>query len=179
MGKLVLGILFVILLQIAFFGFTSTYWSAPNESILAGKSRPAIREIHPSVQSQQIPPVASVTESTPSPPVKIPDARPAIERARVRTRSDSSDRVGKPRPLYQDRVINRPVPLQVRPENPQLSAVAPRRHTVVITDELAKMSSEKAPDVSKPKKRSFLSKSYSVVVKKPWSWMKSLASKLN
>jgi hypothetical protein len=40
-------------------------------------------------------------------------------------------------------------------------------------------STTAAVDVAKPRKRSLLAKSFSVVVKKPWGWMKSLASKLD
>lgn len=175
MGKLVLGILFVILLQIAFFGFTSTYWSAPNESIVAGKPLPGVSSARPSVDSTSVPPTTEVTEKVPSSVPKVIENR----RAAMRPRAESVHRVRKARPRDEVRVVTYPAPARIRTENTELSAVAPRRHYVVVNDELAKVSSEKPANASKPRKRSFLAKSYSVVVKKPWNWMKSIVSKLN
>jgi hypothetical protein len=177
MGKLVLGILFVILLQVVFFGFTSRYWSTSNESGLA-KSRPNVPQIvRPAEPVQSSPSAASETET---PAASQPDEvenRPLVARVRPHVKTESRDRARQSRPRHLTTRTTLVVPARPRQEEEQLSAVAPRRYAVIVTDELARTRTSKS-ESSEPKKRSFLSKSYSVVVKKPWGWMKSVASKL-
>jgi hypothetical protein len=48
--------------------------------------------------------------------------------------------------------------------------------TTITTPAAAGMKIE---DISKPRKRSFIARAAPALVKKPWNWIKSLASKLD
>jgi hypothetical protein len=50
---------------------------------------------------------------------------------------------------------------------------------VVASSKMSASASLKTKDVSEPKKRSFIAKAMPALVKKPWNWIKSLASKLD
>ena len=197
MGKFILGILAIILLQVIFFGYTSRYWSIPSEPGLV-KSRPTIPEVRQPLEITKADQAPERLDETPPP---APPTKKRIDGPTVA--SDSKVRVGS-----QPESVRRPVVLpsrepsdrnvaskQTRSYETRFSRVIPKGHTMMLVDNLAPTAGSSrsviasAPksirsttatvEDSEPRRRSLLAKSFSVAVKKPWGWMKSLASKLD
>lgn len=185
MGKFILGILAIILLQVIFFGYTSRYWSIPKEPGMV-KSRPNLPTVRrPTELAQAEPPAASVAE-VPSPARETqnrPDERRVSTSAIARPKTGSN--VAMRKRVMANRVPSRTytVKAESRPYDNRLGTVIPRGHTMVLVDKFPPARNTSGTSASvhvvKPRNRSFLAKSFSVVVKKPWGWMKSLASKLD
>ena len=181
MGKFILGILAIILLQVIFFGYTSRYWSIPSEPRLV-KSRPAAPDMRrPNDIARVETPTAPVSE----PPSSAPQTQKRSGAPATATAAAATSRYKSfsAQPIRKRAVTDRaPSNTYTARTETRFSSVIPKGHTMVLVDNLApspRAGTVATVDVDKPRKRSLLAKSFSVVVKKPWGWMKSLASKLD
>jgi hypothetical protein len=212
MGKLVLGIIGIVLLQVAFLVYSAVNKPASTDGVIAKKESPA-----PDARANRIPDISI-------PEVPPPPTAPAIAGSqRVDPRSSPpAARTSvnlKQRKDFNRKADHSPIELasrtaaSVRPVRPTESSriirtstggLIPRGHTMVLVDYLPGAAPRKTatakydrkpavvtdktvasagsrPEIAEApkKKRSFLAKTLPAVVKKPWGWMKSLASKLN
>ena len=186
MGKFILGILAIILLQVIFFGYTSRYWSIPSEPGLV-KSRPSVPDARQPNQNPKVEtPSAPVAESaSPAPQTQKRSEVREVAVAPASPAKTSAHPIRKRVVMNRDTSRTYTAKTEPRPFDTRLTTVIPKGHTMVLVDNLPPAARSAGPgatasaDVVKPRKRSLLAKSFSVVVKKPWGWMKSLASKLD
>lgn len=173
MGKLVVGILAVVLVQIAFFGYTSIYWSTQSGVELAASTSTGTRKIITS----PLPPTKDLVkpaeaEAEPAEDVSLPSA---VKKDRLRKSRATDDRSRALRsPVRKVATYRRPREVEVA----QSRLEHPRRYSVVLEDRITLSLPSPHADPPKQKKRSLFAKSFNVVIKKPWGWMRSLASKL-
>lgn len=194
MGKLVLGIFAVSLLQIAFFMYTAT--SEPSFSDVSVVRN--AREKDPQLRAANDLPEVVV----PPPPVDVPATRlserkpsASLRESRETLRSSSTQRAAV-RTVSSLRVQHRSVrPKTIKPSvvylgsrkssaeasvRPMRAApTIPKGYSMVLVDYVPPASKNRTKDISEPKKRSYLARTVPALVKKPWKWMKALASKLN
>jgi hypothetical protein len=190
MGKLVLAIAAVLLLQVAFFAYLAVsdqrYASGP---VVRSRNFPKIQE--PPLLAQQ--PQASQPETDTQSSTQSSAERPeAVNRKRAsspllarRTRRSSMEqppsglqvRAEMPKPIviyvkssppYEERNVAR-----VRGER-----VTPRDFKMSLPESSSAVASTQAKAVN-PRKRSFLARTFMPLVTKPWRFMKSVASKLH
>lgn len=203
MGKLVLGIIAVTLLQIAFFVYMAT--DRPSYT-KAGSVRTGPVAKNPELSRASAPAEVVAPSSPANPAVATPDS-PKVKTSAVTERSLASART---RPIVRDRDRAARPPARVVPMAPATSArpsrewdAPPRRSgrlipsgytmalvdyppapariktPVVTSSKMSASASIKTKEISEPKKRSFIAKAVPALVKKPWNWIKSLASKLD
>ena len=194
MGKFVLGIIAVTLLQIAFLVYLAKDSPAGQSVATIGNSSAPL--IRPSDNSdQEVTRSASVAVDIPT-PAEGESKRTTLPRERrSKTSAESSTRVSqRHRAKMQVDTAAR-----VRSHYPsdqiissgRHSPAVPRGHTMVLVDNLPlakSYSRSQTPsvvrrdvesfEIEKPRKRSYLAKAFRVV-KKPWDWAKSLGSKLD
>ena len=203
MGKLVLGIIAVTLLQIAFFVYMATDRPAYTK---AGAVKTAPVEKSP--QLTRADDLAKVI--VPSSPTTSAVARPQPEKlktsavtgrslAKVRTRLyvRGRDRAARPparvvamasatsarssrewdaAPRRSGRLIPSGYTMALVDYPPASARIRTPSTTTIRTPAAAGM---KIKDISEPRKRSFIARAAPALVKKPWNWIKSLASKLD
>lgn len=186
MEKLVLGILVVILLQIAFLAYTTTTWpgdatasisfpttSGPNNEV-SGVGHTAQLPASTAPASPDI-----VTSSITRHKTAETSERPRITRRAFRT---TRDRGFESAANFRAARVRRPAfPLE------QTTMVGPVHSTVLIQYRTraaetkvvpATLQSKAKPEI-KQRRRSFLARTLPAVFKKPWGWIKSLASKID
>lgn len=203
MGKLVLGILAVTLLQIAFFVYMATDRPAYTK---AGAVKTAPIEKSPQLTREDD--LAEVV--VPSSPATPAVTRPQPEKLKTSAMTGRSVASVRTRPNLRERDRAARTPDRVLASAPATSTsssrerdAAPRRsgrlipsgYTMALVDyppatariktptitriNTPAVASIKTKDISKPGKRSFIARAAPALVKKPWNWIKSLASKLD
>lgn len=189
MGRLILGILFVILLQVVFFGYTSRYWSNSDEVAVAppvaAPILPAETPELPSLQTQSIPPTQAesirrseghaedlAVRKSPRPIVTRPRVTPTVAK-RATPRYSSLRRIHTT--PWKTTVIK----VRNESESERIAAVAPRNPVTSAEYAFVAQDRKQAQEGPRRKKRSIIGKTYSLVVKKPWGWMKAIAAKLD
>ena len=189
MGKLVLAIAAVLLLQIAFFSYLAVsdqeYATGPvvrtrnfpesQESLLARQPQPS----QPETDTQDLTPSAA---ERPEAADRKSASAPLLARRTVRTSSAKRPsglqvRAEMPKPTiiyvkssppYEERRVAR-----VRGER-----VSPRDFKMSLPESSPAVATSQAK-VSSPLKRSFFARTFMPLVRKPWRFMKSVASKLH
>lgn len=203
MGKLVLGIIAVTLLQIAFFVYMAT--DRPSYS-KAGPARTGPLAKTPELSRAPAPP-GVIAPSSPTTPADANPEPPKVKTSVVTERSLAAVRA---RTIVRDRDRAARPPTRVIAMAPAASArssrewdAPPRRSgrlipsgytmalvdyppapariktPVVTSSNMSASASIKTKEISEPKKRSFIARAVPALVKKPWNWIKSLASKLD
>jgi hypothetical protein len=203
MGKLVLGIIAVTLLQIAFFVYMATDPPAYTD---AGPVRSGPVEKRLQLSRAAEPPEVAAP-SSPAPPEVAVAEQAKVKTSALKNRSLASVRT---RPTVRDRDRAHRPPARVlasAPATPARSSrdwdAAPRRQgrlipsgytmalvdyppaaarmrtPVVTSSQMSTVASIKTKEISQPRKRSFIARAAPALVKKPWNWIKSLASKLD
>ena len=187
MRKLILGIIAVVFLQIAFFAYLAYKGPVDQEASIA---RNISREVAPPVNHSPI------TTPLPASPQPASPQRAGTEEVQTRPRTTPKITTRREVRASDERTVNQQISSVGRSRVTRDYVSVPVRdtrsvpagHTMVLVDYLpAKF--EKKPRAFVPKcgtteyasvhrKRSFLNRTASVV-KKPWKWMKSIASKLN
>lgn len=204
MGKLVLGIIAVTLLQIAFFVYMATERSA---YIKAGPVKTA--PVGKSPELSRADDLTKVVAPSSPPPPAVADPEPerlktsaVVGRslANVRTRPNVRDRDRAARPPVRVPLASAPAtstrssrewdgaprrPGRLIPSGYTMAlvdyppAAARIKTATVISTQTPAVASMKTKDISRPRKRSFIARAAPALVKKPWNWIKSLASKLD
>lgn len=196
MRKLVLGIIAVTLLQIGFALYTSTYEPA-GTALLAVKTNrvntgPRLDRARdlPKVKTPLIPTTADESSQ------KTTAAKKAVKADLSRGTVKRQMSVGSASLPEQYRRARTPDTAQVSPSKPAKDwtaqpaparTVIPKGYTMALVDYLPATASDRThltsnsgtPDISEPRKRSYLARALPALVKKPWSWVKSIASKLD
>lgn len=170
MRKLVLGILALISVQFAFVTYTMVLQS-PTE--LTGATPPT-QVVPRKVRFAPIDHFTGSSELKPLPEVAVP---------RMQTAHPHLRRVGEHiTPERTARLERSSVSIEPRPafaRTPSTAAASTEFENVVISyNRNPKLPDCATPSPSKTKKRSYLAKA-SPVIKKPWEWIKTVASKLN
>ena len=190
MGKMVLGIVAVVLLQIAFFIYTAFYGSEDPRATMArteplpSTSRTYRATAIPDTVVSSPPHVAAPLAGAQRARIKRPgvSAKPFNEIKRRLSLRDVEKRERHPdfKPVV---VHTRKTPLtnedRVEIRKPDASRLLPRGHAMVFTDYPLTMSANRTPEMAKPKKGSYFARTLPALIKKPWNWMKSIASKLH
>jgi hypothetical protein len=187
MRKLVLGIIAVSVLQIAFLlQSAASWWAAPPPSVVyvpifTGEKTPELS------RTQTIEPETSETIS-PQNPSEDPDTRtrsvrrPApVKRDTQGSRVDPREYAGlNTRPVREERKPAAPVTRVAKPDRrfsqPKWNDTA-AGSTMLI--EYRQPTIKTANAEVRTKKRSWIAKVFTPIVKKPWHLMKSIASKLD
>ena len=187
MGKLVLAIAAVLLLQIAFFSYLAVsdpeYASGP-----VVRSRKFAPVQAPPLLAQQPQPAEPETVDVPQAserPESLNRKRassPLLARRTVKTSSDQ-----RSTGLQTRGEILKPTIIYVKSSPPYVEQKVARVRGERVTSRDFKMSlPENSPAVASaqtkavtPRKRSFLARTFMPLVKKPWKFMKSVASKLH
>ena len=187
MGKLVLAIAAVLLLQIAFFRYlaVSDQEHATSPVVRSRKFSASEESPLPAKQSQPAEP-ETVPDALSTERAESEDKKRAIppQTAR-RTIRASSER--RPSGLQVRGEILKPTIIYVKPTEPYVERnVARVRGERVTTRDFKMALPENSPAVASahakaanPRKRSFLSRTFMPLVRKPWRFMKSVASKLH
>lgn len=185
MRRLVLAIIAVVFLQIAFYTYTAMHRPAGmNGTVVSTASSRSGREVARESMLRAIVPSAPTTLAKEAPRARVRAAtvsdrkRPAV----IAHRKTSRD-IAQKLPTRNAK----PYPVQVRSRKPvgegyavhKVGAAIPRGYTMVLLDYEPANATIRTADIKKTRKRSFLARTLPALVKKPWSWMKSLASKLD
>jgi hypothetical protein len=181
MGKLVLAILAIAVLQGAFLVYTMMDETAQ----LVADTGNRVPRANPGPVSVPMLPRTAATEDV--------SGKASVGSKDNETGAPSFDRQSrKPRSRSIPESPRRPATVTaVRPADRfrqtdiqlvQANSDVPRRYEVIVVD-YPTYSREKVDpkmnSVKRKKKRPFIAKALNVVVKKPWNWMKSMASKLD
>ena len=187
MGKLILGILFVILLQVVFFGYTSRYWSTSTEVAVAPLVTKPVPQPLPLQPSSPLPPPTEQTGELVSPDAPIEDTvvrksvRPPVTSARVELppAKRATPKYSGLRRIHTTPWKTTVITIKNEPASDTIAAAAPRNFVTAPEESFVAKTRRLADAAPRRKKRTILGKTYSIVVKKPWGWMKSVASKLD
>ena len=175
MKRLVLAIIVVFCMQLGFIAYTVI--DRPIETLVSINEVP--NGLNPFADIADIPNVDEVLEAEPN--ITERDNETSV----VSAPSKRLSRQANPAPLAASKSIPNVPALRTVNRRPQTIVLQNPSKTVLVTDysqamsisrnsEIYQLSAQIAP---KSKKRSFLSKSFSVI-KKPYDWMKALGSKI-
>ena len=178
MGKLVFGILAVVCVQFAFVAYTML--QSPLELALGPVNAGARPEIADARQFDEIEyygvfePEIEDVEVRRAPRVTV-DRDLAAERPAPAVKRFRSESFSEPSPAFN----TSPRQLAAKYSNTPRAALPSDFKTVVIRyDDSSRISDCDKISAPKPRKRSFAAKA-APVIKKPWEWMKTVASKFN
>ena len=195
MGKLILGIIAVVALQIAFFSYMITRPSDITHSVSDGDPIRKMPELSRSNDRPEVvvPPLTAAVDLDES---ASPKSKVSVT---VRRQSrDAKSHSFTPNPKRKERPDRKPIAtrsnlvatraaLVRHPSDSSLPRpvrqphrMVPKGYTMVLVDYPTSTSYTRTEGtVLKDKKRSYLARALPALVKKPWRWMKSLASKIN
>jgi hypothetical protein len=196
MGKLVLGIIVVSLLQIAFFVYTWTDGAATiarrdiprpihgkNLVNLPTASQPAADSLWETENSDELraEPRISTRESS----VRASSLYATRRLARtIRHKRNRVDQVAQSKPILEPTVITYPTHANYR--SPRKLAVVltdyptpPRAETRMQNKTLTRAPGTRVDIASRPKRRSYVARVFPALIKKPWKWIKSLGSRFD